>query len=216
MTRPFAAYQQIRIINLPERKDRHAEMLSELRRIGLADDDRVRFFPGMRSTEAKPWRRPGERGVFLSHLAILEEAAQAGASLLILEDDADFTAAIQEVQPPSEGIFYGGYEAATPEDLPASDIIGSHCMGFSAEVVRDLAPYLRQLIDHPDPPPIDGAYVWYRRANPHVPTVFAEPPVAVQRPSRSDIAQLRWFDRTPGLRNAAGLIRHLRHRLRQR
>lgn len=110
MNRPFGAYDRIRIINLADRKDRRAEMMRELRRIGLADDPRVAFFPGIRATEAKPWRRPGERGVFLGHLAILEEAAAAGASVLILEDDADFTPAASAVSLPERGIFYGGYE----------------------------------------------------------------------------------------------------------
>lgn len=214
MIRPFAPYDRIRIINLVDRKDRRAEMSRELRRVNLGDDPRVQFFPGIRSTEARPWRRPGERGVFLSHLAILEEAARDGASVLILEDDADFTPALDSAEVPDRGIFYGGYEAGTPDDLMSSEIIGAHCMGFSADVVRDLAPYLRALVDHPDPPPIDGAYVWYRRAHPEVPTVFAVPPVAVQRPSRSDIAQLRFFDRLPVLRELAGAARRIRRAVR--
>ena len=210
MTRAFAPYDRIRIINLPDRTDRRAEMERELRRIGLADHPRVAFFPGIRSATAAPWRRPGERGVFLGHLAILEEAAEAGESVLILEDDADFTSAVDTAAIPAQGIFYGGYDATTSPDLHASDIVGAHCMGFSADVVADLAPYLRTLVDHPDPPPIDGAYVWYRRANPHVPTTFAVPPIAVQRPSRTDIGPQKFFDRLPLLRDAATLARQLR------
>lgn len=213
--RPFAAYDRIRIINLPDRTDRRAEMAEELSRIGLDGDSRVAFFPGIRAADAAPWRRPGERGVFLGHLAILEEAAEAGESVLILEDDADFTPALATTALPASGIFYGGYEATTSADLHDSDIVGAHCMGFSADVVRDLAPYLRSLVDHPDPPPIDGAYVWYRRAHPDVLTSFAVPPIAVQRASRSDIAQLRWFDRLPLLRQAASLARRWRRRRRR-
>jgi glycosyl transferase family 25 len=213
MTRPFAPYDLIRIINLPDRADRRQQMRGELRRIGLGDDPRVGFFKGIRSQTAAPWRRPGERGVFLGHLGILKEAATAGKSVLILEDDADFTPALADTQFPTSGIFYGGYEATTSDDPYVSDIVGAHCMGFSAHVVADLVPYLGDLLDHPDPPPIDGAYVWYRRAHPEVPTVFAVPPIAVQRPSRSDIAELRFFDRVPLLKDAVGVARRLKRAL---
>lgn len=217
MTRPLAAFDQIRIINLPARRDRREQMKRELRRIGLAGDPRVQFFPAIQPDDIAPFRRRGEKGVFLSHLAVLRAAAEQGASVLILEDDADFTPGLQGSGPASDtAIYYGGYEATLPHDLPNSDIVGAHCMGFSADTVRRLVPFLEGLLDHPSPPPIDGAYVWYRRAHPDVETRFAVPPIAVQRPSRSDIAPLRFFDRLPLLRGAAGHARRLKRKIRRR
>ena len=72
----------------------------------------------------KPGRsvHPGARGVYQSHLAILEEAAEAAViGLLILEDDCDFVAGCRAVRhsPKRTGrSFYGGYEASDPDNLP--------------------------------------------------------------------------------------------------
>ena len=204
----FSAFDFIRVINLPGRVDRRRQMLAELQRVGLGDDGRVAFVEAIKSDTAAPWRLNGERGVFLSHLKVLREAAAKNASVLILEDDADFTGAAPATEIEDDvAIFYGGYQASDPADLHSSDIIGAHCMGFSAETVRALVPYLEALFDHPSPPPIDGAYVWFRRANPEMKTQFAEPAVAVQRSSRSDIAHLRFFDRWDGMRQLAALAR---------
>ena len=99
MTDVFAPFLQIRIINLPARRDRRRQMEAELRRAGLGADPRVAFFPGIVSPDHAPFRARGEKGVFLSHLSILREAAKAGASVLILEDDADFTPAVTMASP---------------------------------------------------------------------------------------------------------------------
>ena len=192
----FAGFDRIRIINLPSRTDRRREMEGELRRIGLANDPRVEFVDGVLVDDKAPFRAPAEKGVFLAHLKILDAAAAAGASVLILEDDVDFTAAAQDWRPPvGTDIAYGGYYASAPANLEKRDIIGAHCMGFSGGAARAVVPFLRGLIDHQSPPPIDGAYVWFRRQQKGFVTHFAMPTVAEQRPSRSDIAQLRAVDR---------------------
>jgi glycosyl transferase family 25 len=215
---PFAGFDRIRIINLPSRADRRREMEGELRRIGLGSDPRVQFVDGVQVSDKSPFRAPGEKGVFLAHLNILREAADAGASVLILEDDVDFTAAARDWQlRPDVDIAYGGYEASNPSDLHASNIIGAHCMGFSARAVQALAPYLEDLLEHESPPPIDGAYVWFRREHgENFSTDFAVPPVAVQRPSRSDIAPLRAFDRIPLLRAPISRARGLKRKALRR
>ena len=67
----FPGFDRIRIINLPSRPDRRAEMLRELRRIGLGDDPRVQFVDGILVEDKAPWRAPGEKGVFLAQLGII-------------------------------------------------------------------------------------------------------------------------------------------------
>ena len=62
-------------------------------------------------------------------------------------------------------------------------------------------------------PPVDGAYVWFRRAHPELKTVFPDPQIAVLRPSRTDIGHLRFFDRLPGLREAAEWARRVKRKL---
>lgn len=204
----FDHFDRVRIINLKHRTDRRAEMQGELRRLGAGHDPRVAFFDACRFDEAGTFSSIGARGVYHSHLAILEDAATHGASVLILEDDVDFTATARDaVLPDDWQIFYGGHYATTPDDLHRSDIIGAHCMGFRADVVPRLAAYLRELLGRADHPPVDGAYVWFRRAHPGLVTHFALPPIADQRPSRTDIASLRFFDRWRGLREVAGFAR---------
>lgn len=212
----FDAFDLIRIINLPSRPDRRREMVDELRRIGLERDPRVGFVEGVLVDDERPFRATGEKGVFLAHLNILRGTAQASKSVLILEDDVDFTGEVGSWPPSMEiDIIYGGYTAANPADLANSDIVGAHCMGFSARAVQALVPFLEQLLHHESPPPIDGAYVWFRRQNPEFTSWFADPVVAVQRPSRSDIASLKRFDRIRVLRGPVGIARGFKRKLQR-
>lgn len=212
MLEPF---DQIRIINLPYRTDRRADMLRELARIGLADDPRVSFFEAIRPADQGDFYSVGARGVYLSHLQILREAADAGMNVLILEDDCQFTpAALSAGNLPDPAtpwdIFYGGYEATDPGDLYTSDIVGAHMMGFTANTARRLCDYLDNLVYDGAHPPIDGAYVWFRRANDDIRTAFAVPPLAVQRSSRSDVGNLRLHDRITMLRPFLAFARRIK------
>lgn len=224
----FDHYDRTRIVSLADRIDRRREMLRELAALGQADNAKVTFFDALSRDTAGPFRSPGSHGCYLSHLQILEEAAARNESVLILQDDCQFLPAVREVSvPPACDIFYGGYLASDPKNLWDSDIIGAHCMGFSAQAARQAAVYLRNLLDPgfpPDPkaaaqpdfnpamrPPIDGACVWFRRAHPHLRTDFRL--VANQRASRSDITPARLFDRVWGLRTLTGLARGLKRRL---
>lgn len=211
---PFEPFDRIRIINLPSRPDRRAAMEGELCRVGLGADPRVEFVDGVVVSDKAPFRSPGEKGVFLAHLNILAGAAAAGESVLILEDDVDFTPAAMHWRPPPDcDIVYGGYEASDPANLEESNIVGAHCMGFSVRAVQALGPYLEDLLEHHSPPPIDGAYVWFRRRYRDFTTHFADPQIAVQRSSRSDIAPLRVFDRIRLLRAPISGARTLKRRL---
>lgn len=183
----------------------------ELAKVGVSGDPRVSYFPAIRPPDRGTFTSVGARGVYESQKAILREAAAAGQSVLILEDDCAFAddAAAREIGSGWD-IFYGGYTAKTPEDLDASDIEGAHMMGFTARGASLVSAYLENLQCEGIHPPIDAAYVWFRRAHPQVPTAFARPPLAGQRPSRSDIADLKWFDRWPGLRELVNALRALR------
>ncbi|GAA3893273.1 hypothetical protein GCM10022276_10580 [Sphingomonas limnosediminicola] len=212
----FQRFDRIRIINLASRRDRRAQMTGELRRLGLDRDTRVQFVDGIIVDDKRPFRAPGEKGVFLAHLSILTDAAAAGESVLILEDDVDFTPAAREWEPsPDCDVCYGGYNAINPDSLEDSDIYGAHCMGFSARAVKELVPFLTGLLKHPSPPPIDGAYVWFRRQREGFSTEFATPIVAVQRPSRSDITPSHRLDFVPNFARPMGLLRGFKRELRR-
>lgn len=207
----FDAFDRICIINLPYRRDRRMQMRGELRRIGLAGDPRVSFFQAVRPADKGDFMSIGAHGVYLSQRAILDGAADRNQSVLIVEDDCDFTSLARSYSTAEEwDIFYGGYEASDPSDLHNSDIIGAHMMGFTARGARLVSEYLRRLEYTGEHPPIDGAYVWFRRAYPEVATHFAQPPIAYQRPSRTDIAELAFYDRWPGVRQLAQSARRLK------
>lgn len=210
----FDAFDRIRIVNLPHRRDRRVEMERELARLGLSGDPRVAFFAAIRPDDPGDFSSIGARGVYASQRAILAEAAAAGQSVLILEDDCDFAPEANRYDAPTDwDIFYGGYVPSDPADLPGSDIIGAHMMGFTAAGARMVTDYLTGLTYTGAHPPIDAAYVWFRRAHPDVRTRFADPPLAHQRPSRTDIAELSFYDRWPGLRDAANAARRVKRRL---
>lgn len=204
----FDNFDEIRVINLRDRPDRRARMEKELRRVGLEGDPRVQFFDAISFSDAGSFSSKGARGVYASQLAILKQAAAKGHSVLILEDDVDFAVGTENYDLRGDwAIFYGGYHADNPRDLYASDIAGAHMMGFRAEIVPELVSYLEAISFEGVHPPIDGAYVWFRRAHPDIPTFFVEPPLGSQRPSRSDIADLRFYDVLPILRQCASAAR---------
>ena len=203
------AYDCIKIINLPARTDRRREMMGELKRMGLADDSRVEFFDAIAPADRGKWRTIGEHGCFLSHLAVLKSALKASKSILLLEDDCDFTtAAATSDWGAGSDIFYGGFTATDYSQLQTSDLQGAHCVGFDHAVLPALVAYLEQHAGGETPAPVDAAYVDFRRANPQVRTAFAQPQVAIQRQSSSDISPGR-FDRNVVTRFVVSLVRKL-------
>ncbi len=221
-------YDLVRVINLPSRADRKREIVDELARLvpSLPYEILPAFSPG----SAGLFLSAGAHGCFLSHVAILEEAARHEKSVLIVEDDCSFTKDAGAYAFPDDcDVFYGGYEVGDELDLVNSDIIGSQLMGFSARAVQGAVAYLRGYLDADfkgdqravrepsyDPgvrPGIDGAYVWFRRANPQYKTVFAQPIIARQRSSRSDIAPLGFYDRVWPLRGLADLARRAKRQI---
>ena len=224
----FSAFDRIRIVNLASRPDRRAEMEAQLARVGLLGDPKVEFFEALAFDDPGPFRRKGSHGAFMSHLALLTQAAAADQPMLILQDDCDFLVPeIDNFRLPAEwDILYGGYTASDPQNPAESDIIGAHFMGFSPRAAeaakRYLTDYLRpdfspdgRAAAEPgfDPdirPPIDGAFVWFRRAHPELRTVFAM--LGIQRSSRTDIGDQRWFDKVAGLRDVAAFARRFLRR----
>lgn len=211
----FKSFDRIRIINLSHRVDRRRDMERVLAAEGLLGDPRVAFFPAHSYPDSGHFYSAGAKGCFSSHLEVLKAASRANASVLILEDDCDFANDIGLVRLPSEwGIFYGGYLATShPSDPQVSDIVGAHFMGFSAQTVHRLVPWLEAAWESDDPAPIDGEYVRFRRANPDIKSVFADPQIARQRPSSTDIGKKRFFDRIFGVRHAARAARRVKRKL---
>lgn len=230
-------FDRIRIINLRHRSDRRREMAAELARLGLLiDGERIAIQDASRPDEAGAFPSIGAHGCFMSHLTILREAYAAGTQrLLILEDDLDFVSdaeirlapslALLESAPWS--IFYGGYERfegklddslLTRAD-PSQSIQTTHFLAFSRTAIETAVPYLEAMLARPagdaagGPMHVDGAYSWLRREHPHLTTWLASPELGHQRPSRTDIHQLRRLDRTPVIRQILDLGRRVKRYL---
>jgi len=229
----------IRVINLASRPDRRREFGAQLARIGLGfDHPNVSIFDAIRPDSLAGFPTLGTRGCFLSQLEVLRQARNDGLSGFILcEDDLDFSADFESRAPEvlealsaqDWDIFYGGFDAAA-HGLVASDgllrldptlpVLCCHFMAFRRPAIEALVPYLaaitRREVGDPagGPMHVDGAYSQFRADHREMVTLAASPTLGVQRASRTDIHELRWFDRLPGLRDVTQIGRRLRRALR--
>jgi len=224
-----------RIINLADRTDRRHEMERQLEALGAkVTPGKVEFFSASRPTEAAGFPNIGTRGCFLSHLAILKDAQARGvASVLILEDDLEVhpsdlpklgaligLAAKQPWQILHLGHILPLPPAAAPELVPGVGAIrNAHCYAIHSSIFTPLIEYLEGCLVRPPGDPIggpmhyDGALTMFRQANPSVITLVANPSVAGQRSSRSDIT-FRRIETVPGIRQALSLARKLKRLVR--
>lgn len=239
MTTPGArmleALGPIHVINLPDRGDRRREFARQLQRIGLGyDDPGVTLFSALRPTDAGGFPSIGALGCFLSHLEILRAARGAGVErIAICEDDLDFSedfetrapALFEELDAMAWDIFYGGFDAAahgvaTRPGLvrldPGQKVLCTHFMALKRPAIDALVPYLeamtkRKLGDPAGGPMhVDGAYSHFRADHPDMVTLAVSPTLGRQRSSRTDVHDLRWFDRLPVIRDAVEVLRRLR------
>lgn len=229
------SFDAIRIINLVDRADRRKEIAEQIARLGLdLDHPKIRLFKAHRFGDAGAFPTPGTRGCYHSHLDLLFEAHAEGlASILILEDDFDFDLGIEALLPAALAalrnvqwdVFYGSllpdqYRATTsPIQLMPSSVgtAGCHFYALRGSAIGDAAAYLNAMAyrdggeSHPDGSPMhyDGALSHFRLRHPAICTYVAHPDLGYQRLSRTDIHALPVYDRVPGLRQAASLVRHL-------
>ncbi len=224
------------VINLTYRTDRRHEFAAQLQLVGLSlDRPDVTLFPAVRPEAAGDFPSIGARGCFLSHLGVLRQAVASGlTSVLICEDDLDFAPDIlvrldsitATLQTMPWDLFYGGYGHPPPEGVslapgvirmdPDHSVDCTHFYVVRAAAISDLIRYLDAMltrpVGHPDGGVMhyDGALAWFRRAHPNYITLAAVPAIGFQRSSRTDIHDLRWFDRWPGLGAVANILRKLR------
>ena len=230
-------FQRIYVINLAHREDRRREMEAELRRIGLSlDHPAVVLFPASFPPDAGPFPSRGARGCFESHLGVHRRIlADRLDSAMVLEDDAsfpaDFAARLGAVAERLRGGDWAMLSSVAPlAPAPGDDDLGgglirlatgrgistTHCLGFRRGFSERAVDYLAAMAARPGGSPeggpmhVDGAYGWLRRDHPDLETWATAEPLAVQRPSRSDIAALKFYDRLPVLRDLARLARRLK------
>ena len=233
----LVAFGHIVILNLPERRDRRRAIEAELAKAGLhLDHPAVTLFRAIRPGSPGGFPTTGVRGAFLSHLAVIDlMLAQGWDRMLVLEDDMAFTPGALSRLPALTaalaardwGILYG-HPGDLPDRTPAPDaqglitlpadlgLIQLHFLGLTRQAATRMAPQLRAMLARAPgsaeggPMHVDGALNWIRRTSPDLVALAVSPAVALQRPSRSDIANARWYDRLPVVRSLSRLLRQLR------
>jgi glycosyl transferase, family 25 len=234
-----ALFDRVYVINLPDRTDRRREMTAQLALIGLENDPLVQFIPAVRPADPGDFGSLGERGCFLSHLAALKDAvAQGHRSILILEDDVDWTRAalasnarLDALRDIDWGFLHGGrgHDQAAADGAisllrldPERELLLGHFIGLRGAVISQMVHYLEAMLQRPKGSPeggpmhVDGAYSWFRRAYPEVAAYVCAPSLAQQRSSRSDISVPTGWRATKAADWARRVLRPIRGMLRGR
>ena len=227
----LSSFDKVFIVNLPERSDRRKEIGAELDRIGASNNAKVEIFPAVKPSDAGGFPSIGARGCFMSHLAILRRARDSGMQrILIVEDDLMFSNYLRkhqgEVACHVEGddydIVYLGHlidgknTGAVQFQKYDKPLMQSHFIAFKGKVIASLVDAFEAMLErppgHPDGGPmhVDGAYSTFRMQNPDCVTQIAVPSLGFQRPSPSDIAGFRWFDKIVGLKEISAFGRRVR------
>lgn len=216
-------YERIRIVSLPERTDRRRAIGRDLERIGLDRHPDVAFFDAIRPGAPERFPSVGALGCFLSHETVLREAARDGIGrLLVLEDDA----MVREDRLPAtvpdgcEVAYFGGDPIGAVPPAGATwwtldhgtGVIGSHAYGVTRRVIEAAPAHLEAMRGREPGDPaggpmqFDGGLHWLRRAlDADVRFCSARP--FVQRPSRTDVHPLAWYDRVPVGREVVNALR---------
>lgn len=233
------SFELIRVINLPDRTDRYSEVTRQLKALGLAwRQGSVELYAATRPTELAGFPSLGAHGCFMSHLGVLRDALERGVeSVLILEDDFEVpqkkSAAVGDVarglrNRPWQFVHLGHIAPVPP---PPPDAVPSlteypgslqnlHMYGVHRSALAPLVEYLEGCLVRPPGDPVggpmhvDGALSMFRDAHPEFVTLIAQPSMADQRSSRSDIT-FGAFESVPGVKQAVSLARTLKRALKR-
>jgi glycosyl transferase family 25 len=169
-------------------------------------------------------------------MPVLEQALSVGeTSVIICEDDLDFAddflsrlpAVLDTIGREAWDILYAGYTSDQIGDLvgPEGNIFRlphthpvrcSHFYIIRGQAIADFHNYLGAMLSrpngHPDGGPMhyDGAINHFRGDRPGLVALATLPTLGIQRRSRTDVHALRWFDRTPLVRNAVQFLRNIK------
>ena len=218
--------QAIFVINLQHRADRRMEMQKQLALVGW----RAEFFSAVRPEDAGGFPSIGARGCFMSHLGVLKQAQRAGVrQLVILEDDLDFVpgfaqqwqSAMSALEAKTWSIFYPGHVFDTLQRglsrlAPDRGVRCTHFMVINGEAIQAVVAGLETILSRPPGHPmggpmhVDGAYSVIRSQNYSLETYAYFPALGRQRPSRTDVGNLKWFDRVQMLQPIVSMARKIK------
>jgi glycosyl transferase, family 25 len=224
----MSSTQSIYVINLVSRTDRRLAMQQQLSHVGW----QAEFFPAIRPESAADFPSIGAHGCFLSHLSVLKKARDAGAlQVIILEDDLNFTSgfaerwksSMSELAAQEWSIYYPGHSISNlPKGLsrvaPDTGVLCTHFMVINGTAIPTLIAGLETILSRPGGHPLggpmhlDGAYSTMRAQNHALLTYADSPALGYQRSSRTDVGELKWFDRISFVSPIIDFARKLRVR----
>lgn len=235
MARLNDCFALIRIINLRERDDRLREVKAQLSALGIDfEAGKVELYEARRPTDPGGFESLGARGCYTSHLEILRDARDRGVeSVLVMEDDCEILPRnmqrLEILTDEMKGRVWGfAYLGHIVPMVPGSNpgwqeydgpIQTAHLYAVHRSALPGIVDYLEACLTRPGGDPVggpmhvDGALTMYRAAHPELVTLIAQPVVAGQRSSRSDITA-KWWDKVPRAGGALALARGLKRRLR--
>lgn len=212
-------------------------MAEQVKRIGLSlPSERISIFDAVRPPDAGNFPTLGARGCFMSHLGVLREAQRRGLHrVMVWEDDLDFTedftASLEGMRSTLDredwSMFYGTY--AAPNGIPdggsplrradsTTQLVNTQFMAFQGTAIQAAADYLEKMLSRPAGDPaggpmhVDGALNWFRKAHPDRITLLSVPQLGFERPSRTDVHELGWYDRVPVLKSIVESLRKFKPR----
>jgi GR25 family glycosyltransferase involved in LPS biosynthesis len=211
-------FDRISIIHLPQREDRYRALAKELQRLEAAiTDPKVAIPDAPMPTDAYGFTNKGVYGNYLSHLEILKSAQRDKLqSVWILEDDAIFSHRFVRDQAKIAGFlasnewdicFFGHSLTKELDSLPrglprySGPFYWAHCYAVHSRILPRLIDYMEDNLMRPGGHPlggkayIDAAFTLFRKFNPDVVALVANPVMSVQRGSRSSLHNRRWYDR---------------------
>jgi glycosyl transferase family 25 len=234
----FGCTYVINLPERTDRLDRVRKELTAIASTICDGDGGVEVFPAYKYPDRAGFPSAGVRGCFLSHLKCLKLAHDAGRpSALILEDDVAFSSALLRLTPALAAqldsqhwdiVFFGHFGTGDiPDARPtisqneisfipwAGEIQGMHFYAVNGRIfpqlIADLDRHIHGIEGDQEygPMPIDGAFNIFRRNNPAIRTLIAQPKLGWQASSRSDITP-RLIDRIPFLQPVLRPVRKLK------
>lgn len=226
-------FDRARIINISSRNDRRLETIEDFTRNGFRiDNDKIAFFQAVTPDALEGFPSLGARGCFMSHLGIMEEAVRSNLNnILIMEDDIQFSKCIatygKQAVAALEGmdwdIVYFGHPFDGDSSSPAWKVVDqpvhlSHFYAVNGRCIERLRDFLLQLLQrppgHPDGGPMhyDAALNTLIHSQKDVQAYYFTWNLGYQRPSRTDLHDLSFMDRSALLRPLMTLLRRLKAR----
>jgi glycosyl transferase, family 25 len=216
------------VINLADREDRRKDIHLQLKRVGW----NAEYSNSVRPETAAGFPSIGAHGCFMSHLATLRRGASSGNHIILMEDDLNFAAdfaqrwdqTVNELESIDWSIFYPAHYLKDQSSgltliTPTMSMMCAHFIIIHKNAVPTVIRGLEEILSRPPGAPsggpmhVDGAYSVIRAQNPRLDTYVLNPSLGHQRPSRSDVANAKFYDRTPVLRPVMSALRRFKQRV---